>query len=87
MNRYLELLKSNAYKSISDYIGLFNVVNRLINKLRRPEIVDSIFCLPKNKANRIELDIIRLLNYNFAFAFALSPIQICDLNLANILGQ
>jgi len=80
MDRYLGLLKNNSYKTLAGYVELFNVVNRLINKLRRPEIADSIECLPKNKSNKIELDVIRVLEYDFA----LSPVKVDDMSVDNI---
>uniref|UniRef100_A0A6C0E6Q2 Protein kinase domain-containing protein n=1 Tax=viral metagenome TaxID=1070528 RepID=A0A6C0E6Q2_9ZZZZ len=78
MDRYLlTLIKSKPDVHISSYNELFDVVNRLINKLRRPEIADSIVCLPKNKSNRMELDIIRVLDYDFG----ISSVKIDNMNV------
>jgi len=65
-NRYLDQLAIVNFRSSSGFLSFFKVVMRLVYKIRKAEISNHIICLPREEANRLELDIIRLLNYDFS---------------------
>lgn len=73
-NRYLEQLPIINFRSSNDFLSLFIVIMRLVYKIRRPEKINDIFCIPLEQSNHIELDIIKMINYDFS----LSPVQDVD---------
>ena len=69
MNRYLETCSIIMYKSFAEYQKLFDVVRRLVDKIRRSDDPENNYlCLPKITTGKMELDILRALDYDFSIA-------------------